>query len=164
MRELAERGCGFIVIIHDLDRGRNMQLNDEKALRDHLHTHQVPAGVHRSICIPVEEMEAWWWSDPDLVKRVGRGKGKAIASPHLKASPKEALQRLSCDAGGKPLYSTNDNPSLAKAVNLDLCAKKCHSFASLRDFFVSAGAIPPPALNSLSRVRGRSARHRAISR
>jgi hypothetical protein len=120
----------------------------------------------------VEEMEAWWWSDPNLVKRVGRGKGSAVASPHLMTSPKEALQRLSCDAGGKPLYSTNDNPTLAEAVNLELCAKKCPSFASLRDFFVragslaspGAGAAPPPGRSSRSRGRERSARPRATSR
>jgi hypothetical protein len=140
MRDLALKGCNFIVIIHDLDRGQNTQLNDERALRAHLSAHKVPAGVQRTICIPVEEMEAWWWSDPKLVKRVGRGKGNAVASPHLKAQPKEALQRLSRDAGGKPLYSTNDNPWLAESIDLALCAKKCPSFADLRDFFVRAGS------------------------
>jgi len=170
MRDLALKGCNFIVIIHDLDRGRNTQLNDEKALRSHLNAYEVPAGVQRTICIPVEEMEAWWWSDPKVVKRVGRGKGSAIASPHSKAQPKEALQRLSCDVGGKPLYSTNENPGLAEEINLELCAKRCQSFADLRDFFVRAGSLvslhagagtgPRPRRQSRSRVRKRPARPR----
>lgn len=172
MRDLARDGCNFIVIIHDLDLGRNMQLNDEAALRARLNGFEVPAGVQRTICIPVEEMEAWWWSDPKLIKRIGKGKGSAIHSPHLKMKPKEALQRLSCDVGGKPLYSTNDNPRLAEEVDLELCAQRCQSFADLRNFFVGVSSTvsrngdrdPQPRRQPRSRVRKRSSRRGSSSR
>jgi len=56
MRELAERGCRSVIIIHDRDR------NDETQLRQRLSGLAVPAGVQRHVCIPVEEIEAWFFS------------------------------------------------------------------------------------------------------
>lgn len=61
MRELAQGGCTTLLILHDLDLSpQNCELNDEAALRARLSEAAVPAGVERLICIPVEELEAWF--------------------------------------------------------------------------------------------------------
>jgi hypothetical protein len=138
MRQLAEEGCRRLVILHDLDRNpANNALNDEARLRQVLTAIPVPPGVQRVVCIPVEEIEAWFWSDPVTVREVGRGSGVASPSPHLIRKPKEALVRLSQTAGGKPRYSTNVNPDLAKMLDLDLCARRCPSFQMLRSFLAA---------------------------
>jgi hypothetical protein len=139
MRDLADRGCDHIVIVNDLDRNQaTNELNDHEALSKTLHGIQVPPLVKRLVCIPVEEIEAWFWADDKVVKHVGRGKGSAHPSPHKLARPKETLAKLSRDAGRKPRYSTNDNPELAKMLNIDVCASRCSAFGDLVGFF---GAI-----------------------
>jgi hypothetical protein len=143
MRDLATKGCEFIIIVHDLDRGRvTLQLNDECALHAKLSSFAVPATVKRLVCIPVEELEAWFWADEAVVRTVGRGQGKAVVSPELVKQPKEKLMKLSRDRGGKPLYSTNDNPDLAAKLNLDVCAARCRSFRILRSFLRAAVGLP----------------------
>jgi len=135
MRAMARDGCAAVILVHDLDRNpENGQLNDEAMLRSQLAALAVPSGLERLICIPVEELEAWFWSDPAIVGEVGRGKGKAHPSPHLLASPKEALIRLSMAGDKKPRYSTNDNPKLAEKLALDVCAGRCRAFRELREF------------------------------
>jgi hypothetical protein len=149
MNELADKGCSAIILVHDCDRDPlNGELRDEEALRKQLESIAYPAWVRRTICIPVEELEAWFWSDPAVVTRVGRGEGKASASPHLIRKPKEELQRLSKAANGKPRYSTNDNAELAALLDLALCARRCASFRQLVDFIkavspAARGNTPP---------------------
>ena len=94
----------------------------------------------RLICIPVEEIEAWFLADRGLVsRRVAHGrKCRDYLHPHAVVRPKELLQRLSCDAGGHVHYSTNDNHRLAAELSLDVCAARCPAFADLRRFVVEA--------------------------
>lgn len=135
MSEMARKGCAAVILVHDLDRNpRTNVLNDEAALFKQLDQIEVPGGLMRLICIPVEELEAWFWSDPKIIEDVGRGKGKADPSPHLIAKPKEKLQRLSAGANRKPRYSTNDNATLAAKLDLELCAKRCPAFQRVRAF------------------------------
>jgi Domain of unknown function (DUF4276) len=135
MKAMAREGCAAAILVHDLDRNPdNGQLNDEAALRAQLEAIAAPAGMVRLICIPVEEIEAWFWSDPAVVEEIGRGKGKAHPSPHLIAKPKEALIKLSMAGDKKPRYSTNDNLKLAEKLDLDLCARRCRAFHQLRGF------------------------------
>jgi hypothetical protein len=132
---MAGDGCEAAVVVHDLDRDpHNNELNDVGALRRRLAEIAVPTGLRRLICIPIEELEAWFWSDPVLIERVGRGRGKAIASPHSIQRPKERLQRLSAEANGKPRYNTNHNVELARSLDLERCALLCPSFRELREF------------------------------
>lgn len=137
LAQLAREGCSALIVLRDLDRNTLHALNDEAALRRRLESAPVPAGTRRLICIPVEELEAWFWSDPNVIQRVGRGKGKAHPSPHLIRAPKEALTRLSQQANGRPLYNTNQNESLAALLNLELCAERCASFREFRDFVLA---------------------------
>ena len=141
MADLVREGCTVLVIVHDRDAA------DEEQLRTLLASYRAPSSVPPPfICIPVEELEAWFWADPATLSAVGRKAKHAPrvpASPERVPSPKEALMRLSRDAGGRPLYSTNDNPGLAAKLDLGLCAQKCPSFARLRDFVQRRIGIAP---------------------
>lgn len=130
--ELLERGCRCIVVVHDLDRTPTGDLRDEQSLRRELEAKPVPAGVQRHICIPIEELEAWFWADQATLAKVGSG--KSVAHPHTLRGPKEALIRSSRAANGRPRYSTVDNPALAESLDLVLCARRCPSFKSLQEF------------------------------
>jgi hypothetical protein len=146
IRQMANKGCGAVVLVHDLDRDPvNRQLRDERALRATLEAIECPAGVRRLICIPVEEIEAWFWSDQDLLDEVVgvKGKAKAAHQPELIVQPKEKLIRLSRDAGRRPRYSRIVNKDLAKKLNLDVCAQRCRSFRELREFVRSVVAPGP---------------------
>ncbi len=130
IRELAERGCRQIVMLHDLDR------NDEVQLRSELNSLTIPNGMRRLVCIPAEEIEAWFFSSPRVLFDVSGGRGSAQVhhSPHLISSPKEKLIALSRGANRKPRYSPNDNTKLAEELELDLCAQRCQAFRELREF------------------------------
>ncbi len=146
---VAKNDVSDIIVVHDLDRNpAPNQLNDEAQLRQLLLDccQTRCAEIRRLICIPVEELEAWFWSDEAVVKTVGRGYGNAHPTPHRIASPKEALQRLSRGVNAKPRYTTQDNPDLASKLNLEVCAKRCPSFRSLIDFVAPSGsAVPNPS-------------------
>lgn len=139
LKVMTREGCDAFIIVHDLDRNpKNNSLNDEKQLRDHLELSCSNInGIRKYICIPIEELEAWFWSDPEVVKYVGRGKGKAHPNPHLIIKPKEELIKLSIGENRKPRYSTNMNVELAEKLNLELCATRCPSFKNLLDFLQS---------------------------
>ena len=129
MAQFSAAGIREVVIVHDCDnRAREQQLRRELEAID------VPQGIERHICIPVEEMEAWFWADPRVVREIGRGKGNASLSPHLIQGPKEALIRLSRDANKRPRYTTQENERLAKMLDMELCARCCPSFRDLLDF------------------------------
>ncbi len=132
-------GCNAFIIVHDLDRNpQNNSLNDEARLRKILEASASKVErTNKHICIPIEELEAWFWSDPDVVKHVGRGKGEATANPHLIIQPKEKLIRLSISESRKPRYSTNMNVKLAEMLNLKLCSDRCPSFKNLLNFLYS---------------------------
>jgi hypothetical protein len=137
MAEMADSGCGAVIIVHDLDRNpQNQQLNDESARRAELEQIPVPRGLLRHICIPVEELEAWFWADETTVKLATHGNEHARAhpSPHLIPKPKERFEQLSRGANGKSRYNTNKNPDLAQMLDLAICEKRCPSFRGLAEF------------------------------
>lgn len=136
LKDLSIQGCNAFIIIHDLDRNpHNNSLNDELKLREVLEKSAIQANAFdKHICIPIEELESWFWSDPNVVKHVGRGKGEAKANPHLIVKPKEQLLKLSSGENRKPRYSTNMNAELAGILNLELCSARCPSFEALLKF------------------------------
>jgi hypothetical protein len=139
MKELVEDdGCSHIVFLHDLDRHpQSNALNDLATLHKALSDIPTPKSAKQLICIPVEELEAWFWSDDAVIRYVGKGKGKAVEIPRSVARPKEALRTLSKNEGKKPRYSTNENVRLAAMLDLEVCSKKCAEFAALIDFLAS---------------------------
>jgi hypothetical protein len=136
IRAMSREGCDTFIIVHDLDRNPlNNSLNNETKLRADLELNcsSIP-NTQKHICIPIEELEAWFWSDPEVVKYIGRGKGRASSNPHLIAKPKEELIKLSIGDNRKPRYSTNMNVELAGMLNLELCSDRCSSLKKLIDF------------------------------
>ncbi|MBD2500736.1 DUF4276 family protein [Anabaena azotica] len=136
LKVMSNEGCNAFIIVHDLDRNpQNNSLNDEAKLRETLESAASKfQNINKHICIPIEELEAWFWSDPDVIKYVGRGKGEANLNPHLITKPKESLIRLSIGENRKPRYSTNMNAELAEKLNLELCSERCPSFKELLKF------------------------------
>jgi len=134
MKLMAREGCSAILLVHDLDRDpENGELNDESALRKKLEDIESPDSISRLVCIPVEELEAWFWSDPGALALVSPG-AKAHPSPHLLRQPKEKLFALSRGENKKARYSTLMNKTLASKLDLDLCAARCVAFRMMRDF------------------------------
>ncbi|GAA6617282.1 DUF4276 family protein [Scytonema sp. NUACC26] len=139
LKVMSNEGCNAFIIVHDLDRNpQNNSLNDEAKLREMLEEAASEVkSINKHICIPIEELEAWFWSDPEVVKHVGRGKGEAKLNPHLIIKPKEQLIKLSAGENRKPRYSTNMNVELAEMLNLELCSNRCPSFKNLLNFLQS---------------------------
>ncbi|CAD5909860.1 DUF4276 family protein [Planktothrix agardhii] len=139
LKLLSTEGCNIFIVVHDLDRNpENGSLNDEPTLRSRLES--LSSGVeslNKHICIPIEELEAWFWSDPEVIEYLGGEKGKAQVNPHQIKSPKEELIKLSVGKNKKPRYSTNMNVELAARLNLDLCCDRCPSFENLLNFLRS---------------------------
>jgi hypothetical protein len=139
LKVLSSEGCNIFIVVHDLDRNpQNDSLNNEIELRSKLET--LSSGVKTSnkhICIPIEELEAWFWSDPEVIEDLGGKKGKAQVNPHQIKSPKEELIKLSVGENRKPRYSTNMNVELAAKLNLELCYDRCPSFKDLLNFLRS---------------------------
>ena len=139
LKSLSQKGCDRFIIIHDLDRNpKNDSLNNEVQLRNTLKQKSDSiSNSNKHICIPIEELEAWFWSDPNVIDFVGKGKGKAHPNPHSIKKPKEKLIGLSVGKNRKPRYSTNMNVELADMLDLDICSDRCPSFRNLRDFLLS---------------------------
>jgi hypothetical protein len=71
LAELAQQGCRAAIIVHDLDRNPlNGSLNELAVLERELNVIPVPHGLIRHICIPVEEIEAWFFSSERVLERV----------------------------------------------------------------------------------------------
>lgn len=140
LRELAGKGCVAAIIVHDLDRNAQGELNNETELRRHLEGIEVPSSMLRMVCIPVEEIEAWFFSSPRVLGAIAGSGARPRPSPHLIRSPKEELSRLSVGANKRPRYSANDNVRYAQLLELEACERACPAFADLADFV--AGLLP----------------------
>lgn len=139
IRHWLDKGCAGFIVVHDLDRDKATgALRDKDALVRELEAIEYPRGAEqRHICVPVEELEAWFWSDQAVLDKVARGNPvKASHHPHKIEDPKGELIRLS-RRNGKSHYSTNDNEALARLLDLKLCAERCPEFASLRNFIAT---------------------------
>jgi hypothetical protein len=136
MMVLSNKGCNAFIIVHDLDRNpANGSLNDEAKLRTNLEKSIANfSKIEKHICIPIEELEAWFWSDPTVIQDLGGQKAKAHPNPQLIVKPKEKLIELSKGKNRKTRYSTNDNSRLAQMLDLDICSQRCLSFRKLLEF------------------------------
>jgi len=126
------KGCRYLVLIHDLDR------NNLDALRTDLDAALSPSPITPYlICIPVEEMEAWWLSDPQAIQKALNLKvtPEVKGLPQSIASPKEYLGKLvrQCSYKTKTYLNTEHNAKIAEYLSLSK-AKKCDSFIPLCDF------------------------------
>jgi hypothetical protein len=135
LRFLAQE-CVATVLVHDLDRDKKTNtLNDIEKLRMRLAAVQVPPSLRHHICIPVEELEAWFWSDQNVLDRVcGPRKVKAEYHPDRVVSPKERLIMASSGESGRARFTTSMNRELVAMLDLNLCGERCESFRELRRF------------------------------
>lgn len=134
-KDLVHLGCTALVIACDLDRDEQGRLCDEAALRRRLESVAWPGSLRRHLCIAIEEIEAWFWTDQALLDRIGSpGAACAHHQPRRIPQPKEALIRLSRDGRQRPRYATTENPRLARDLDLHACAARCPEFRALRDF------------------------------
>ena len=143
MGDLVREGCEKLIVVRDRDT------RTEKSIRSELEVEAPPTAA--TVCIPVEELEAWFFSDLAVLRKVAPAHPslKAHANPHLIKDPKERLEALSLDAKRRPRYSTADNASLAEVLGLDVCAARCPSFRHFREFVLAPAPLearwhPPP--------------------
>lgn len=131
--ELKDAGCHMLIVVHDRDR------NDLELLRKDL-TDKLKASTfsNRIICIPVEELEAWFLSDPQCIKTVFnlQRPPKIHGSPEYINSPKEKIGELvRVISNDRRVYlNTSHNSRLAQVLSISEAVKKCPSFKELHEF------------------------------
>jgi hypothetical protein len=133
LTELERNGCTAFIVVQDLDR-TDAGLNNEAELRQRLMKLHVAARLPTCICIPVEELEAWFLACPKVMRHVTGEGGQDHQNPHLIARPKETLHKLSRAANKKPRLSTNANGQLAGMLDLDVCEQRCPALRQLGKF------------------------------
>lgn len=129
-RNLNQKGCDLIILVHDLDKNDLKTL--EKSLNDLIKTS--PAKYNYT-CIPIEEIEGWFLGDPDGIKEVFNltRKPKITGNTETIASPKEKLEEYIylCSEKSKRYLNTKHNSQLAKNLCLDKMKSNSLSFAKL---------------------------------
>ena len=127
-------GFNIAILVHDLDRDKTRNtLLDESRLFETLEAIKIPSKVTRHICIPVEELEAWFFADDNLLKKkLGVTKVQRCLNPHLIDCPKEKLKQLFYKAG--QIHTTKKNENLADELDIELCSKRCPAFRNLVKF------------------------------
>lgn len=130
---LAKKGCNMVIIVHDLDRNSYAELYNElsnKMLES--------SAKFNFVCIPVEEIEAWFLSDLGAIKttfnlmRLPRISG----APETITSPKEKIGELvRSNSNNTKLYlNTKHNAKLSESISIERLISKCDSFRKLNDF------------------------------
>ncbi len=132
---LAQRGCNRLIVVHDLDR------NEHPTLLADLTQRISDAGISRKIVvIPIEELEAWFFADPNAIRSVFALKKtpSAVANPERVTSPKESLARLVYSSSNRErrYLNTKHNEALAKVIDLTQLKSRCPSARPLFDLFV----------------------------
>lgn len=126
---LNNKGCDLIIMVHDLDKNNYQDLHDQltEVMRDG------PAN-HNIVCIPVEELEGWFLSDPEGIKEVFQlhKKPNISGNPETINDPKEKLARyiLECSNKSKIYINNKHNDKLAMQVSIAEMKSKCDSFNS----------------------------------
>lgn len=131
--DLKKRGCDTVILIHDLDR------QDFEKLKSELHIKLTECPLaNKLICIPVEEIEAWFLSDPDGIKKTFnlKRKPKVKGNPETIISPKEKLGELIYHCSEKNIHylNTKHNQLLSSIVSIELMRQKCKSFEHFYSF------------------------------
>lgn len=132
---LHQKGCNMIILVHDLDR------NDYKELLTELNEKMSdsPADLN-FICIPIEEIEAWFFSDPTGIKKAFKLQRtpNITGCPENINSPKEKLEEIVriYSNNTKMYLNTTHNKTLSEYVSLECIKSKCPSFEKFNDFIL----------------------------
>jgi hypothetical protein len=133
--DLENRGCDLVILFHDLDRNnyQNLKRELEKSL------HRVST-VKKFICIPIEELEAWFLSDPEGIKSALNlyKAPKVKKQPERIISPKEVLGEFIylCSNKEKIYINTKHNEKISEHISIELVKQKCSSFKLLYEFLL----------------------------
>jgi hypothetical protein len=131
--DLKNRGCDMLILLHDLDRNDLFKLKAE--LDEKLNKSPI---VNKLVCIPIEEIEGWFLSDPDGLQSIFKlkRKPKIKGNPELIPSPKEKLEEYIYQCSNKEtIYlNTEHNKKIAEKISIDLMKAKCSSFKIFYDF------------------------------
>ena len=123
----------MLVLLHDLDRNNLVKL--KKELDEKLSNSPIK---NKFVCIPIEEIEGWFLSDPDELQSIFKlkRKPKIKGNPELIASPKEKLEEYIYQCSNKEtIYlNTEHNRKIAETISIELMKQKCNSFKQLYDF------------------------------
>lgn len=113
---LAQQGCLWIAVIHDLDA------NHEGMLRAELEDAIANCGRTTIVLIPRREIEAWLLYDPAAIARAFResAQPKLPGNPESLADPKKHLRDLIRRKYRKEYLHTVHNAAIAKHVKLNL--------------------------------------------
>lgn len=131
---LRDRGCHFLVLIHDLDANRVDRLL--VVIRQALEPSPITQYV---IVIPVRELEAWLLADHKAIEKTFRFKRalKKISNPESIPHPKEFLRDLINQKSDKRIIYVNTVHNARIAENCTVAnLGECASFRPLRDFIL----------------------------
>lgn len=130
---LYKKGCNMIILVHDLDRWNYNELYDELSNK----FSGCPA-EYSFICIPIEEIEAWFLCDLQALKTTFNlvRLPKISGAPETIPSPKEKIgQLVKTYSNNSKLYlNTKHNVKLSEKVSIDQMISKCGSFKKFNDF------------------------------
>jgi len=131
-QNLKRKGCNLIILVHDLDRNNFTNLESELNIL----ISSSPA-KYNFVCIPIEEIEGWFLSDPEGIKETFKlkRKPKINGNPETISSPKEQLEDYVyyCSEKSKRYLNTKHNSKLAEKICLEKMRNKCPSFNQLFD-------------------------------
>jgi hypothetical protein len=141
--QLKNRGCGSIILVHDLDR------NNLDQLYQRLHAALTPCPLEKHlICIPVTELESWLLSDPEAIRSslALRNLPKIEFPPETIPSAKEYLGgAIHKASNGEVIYlNTKHNSKIVKEITVEIIAQKCTSFVPFQDFVRGNYGNPAP--------------------
>lgn len=133
------KGCSILVIIHDSDFLDSSGIN---SLKNEINRLISPCPISKNIIvIPVQELEAWFLSDPDGIKSALNLKKlpNIQRNPEFIDSPREFLEDLvlKTSQGEKIYIHTKHNGVLSNHTSLDLMKQKCSSFLPFFEFISS---------------------------
>jgi Domain of unknown function (DUF4276) len=132
---LSQKGCDLVILVHDLDRNKHIELQKE------LETLMKSSNAKNTfVCIPIEEIEGWFLSDLKGIKESFQLDRipKITGNPETIKSPKEKLEDIVLHYSNKSkvYLNTKHNNLLSNKICLDKMKKKCQSFSSLYDFVI----------------------------
>ena len=123
----------MLILVHDLDTNKLEELRAELKRTTKGHSFD-----HHLICIPIQEIEAWFLSDGLALRDVCKLKKtpKMPISPEKVVSPKEFLENLVYKESnkGRRYLNTKDNEKMALKISLVETERKCPSFKELSLF------------------------------
>jgi hypothetical protein len=131
-KNLKEKGCELLIVVHDLDRESeaSLRVTLEKQIENILFK-------GKQVLIPKEELEAWLLADDEALKQCFNLK-KSPKTPHAPEnipSPKEHLQNLIWKASRKRYVNTIHNKKIAHSIDIKKLSI-CPSYLPLPEFLI----------------------------